>query len=97
MRFVYVDIDTLRPDHLGLLRLRPADQPGHRRPGRRGAYASHDVYASDTPCLPSRTALSTGQFGIRNGAVNHGGAATDPFPEGASSTVPNGRRPATAG
>ena len=36
-----------------------------------------NVYASDVPCLPSRTALITGAFGIRNGVVNHGGAAAD--------------------
>ena len=41
-----------------------------------------NCHASDTPCLPSRSALSTGQFGIRNGAVNHGGPSTDLFPEG---------------
>jgi choline-sulfatase len=36
-----------------------------------------NVYASDMPCLPSRTALITDAFGIRNGVVNHGGAAAD--------------------
>ena len=35
------------------------------------------------------TALSTGQFGIRNGAVNHGGPATDLFPEGAAPGLPH--------
>ncbi len=40
------------------------------------------MHASDTPCLPSRSALSSGQFGIRNGSINHGGPSTDPFPEG---------------
>ena len=41
-----------------------------------------NVHASDTPCLPSRSALCSGQFGIRNGSINHGGPSTDPFPEG---------------
>ena len=32
------------------------------------------VYASDSPCLPSRTALSTGSFGLRG----HAGAYDSP-------------------
>jgi choline-sulfatase len=81
VKLVYFDIDTLRADHLGCY--------GYERPTSpnidalaSGGIRFDNVYASDTPCLPSRTALSTGQFGIRTGAVNHGGAGTDPFPEG---------------
>jgi arylsulfatase A-like enzyme len=81
MRLIYFDVDTLRPDHLGCY--------GYRRPtspvidGLAATGVSFtNCHASDTPCLPSRSALSTGQFGIRNGAVNHGGPATDLFPEG---------------
>ena len=36
-----------------------------------------NYYCSDAPCLPSRAALVTGMFGIRNGAVGHGGTAGD--------------------
>ncbi|WP_258935454.1 sulfatase-like hydrolase/transferase [Nesterenkonia pannonica] len=32
-------------------------------------------YCSDSPCLPSRTALMSGQFGITNGVVGHAGSA----------------------
>ncbi len=83
MRFVYFDIDTLRPDHLGCYGYGRPTSPAIDSLAAEGTVFEH-VYASDTPCLPSRTALSTGQFGIRNGAVNHGGVATDPFPEGAA-------------
>jgi arylsulfatase A-like enzyme len=41
-----------------------------------------NVYASDVPCLPSRSALLFGRFGIHTGVVNHGGTAADPFPLG---------------
>ena len=32
-----------------------------------------NYYTSDAPCLPSRSAMMSGQFGIHNGAINHGG------------------------
>jgi arylsulfatase A-like enzyme len=35
------------------------------------------------PCLPSRTSLALGQFGIHHGAVGQGGAAAEIFREGA--------------
>jgi len=39
-------------------------------------------YCSDAPCLPSRTALMTGRFGIHTGVVGHGGTAADVRLEG---------------
>ena len=81
MRLIYVDIDTLRPDHLGCYGYHRPTSPVIDSLAARGVRLT-GVHASDTPCLPSRTALSTGQFGIRTGAVNHGGPATDPLPEG---------------
>jgi choline-sulfatase len=41
-----------------------------------------NCYASDAPCLPSRSACWTGRFGIHTGVVNHGGLAADPIPMG---------------
>lgn len=40
-----------------------------------------NLYASDVPCLPSRTAMWSGRFGLRTGVVNHGGLASVPFEE----------------
>lgn len=42
---------------------------------RQGIRFNH-YYCADSPCLPSRTALFSGRFGIRNGVVsNHGAGA----------------------
>ena len=77
MRLVYIDIDTLRPDHLGCYGYPRRTSPNIDALSRR-AVVFRNVHASDTPCLPSRTALLTGQFGIHNGVVNHGGVDADP-------------------
>ena len=76
MRILYVDIDTLRPDHLGCYGYHRDTSPNIDALAERGVRFT-GVYASDVPCLPSRTALVTGMFGIRNGVANHGGAAAD--------------------
>src|SRR5215207_4199353 len=82
MRCIYFDVDTLRADHLGCYGYERATSPAIDALAADGV-RFHNLYASDTPCLPSRSALSTGRFGIRNGAINHGGAAADPVPDGA--------------
>lgn len=81
MRFLFVDIDTLRADHLGCYGYHRNTSPNIDALAA-DAVVFEQVYASDVPCLPSRTALATGMFGIRNGVVNHGGEAADLRPEG---------------
>lgn len=77
MRVLYIDIDTLRPDHLGCYGyLRKTSPNIDALAGQ--AVRFNNVHASDTPCLPSRTALLTGRFGIHNGVVNHGGTDAEP-------------------
>ena len=63
MRIIYFDIDTMRADHLGCYGYPRATTP------RMDAVAAEGIrfdntYASDTPCLPSRTALSSAQPGF---------------------------------
>lgn len=82
MRLLYIDIDTLRSDHLGCYGYHRRTSPNIDRIAAE-AILFENVYASDTPCLPSRTALLTGQFGIHNGVVNHGGTDADPVTDGA--------------
>jgi choline-sulfatase len=83
MRILYIDIDTLRSDHLGCAGYHRDTSPNIDAIAARGVRFSN-VYASDVPCLPSRTALVTGMLGIRNGVANHGGIAAELAPWGAS-------------
>ncbi len=82
MRLLYLDIDTLRADHLGCYGYHRVTTPNIDAVAADGVRFAQ-VYASDVPCLPSRAALMTGTFGIRNGVVNHGGSGAELRSEGA--------------
>lgn len=88
MRILYIDIDTLRPDHLGCYGYHRDTSPNIDAIAGSGTRFT-DVHSSDGPCLPSRTALVTGTFGIRNGVNNHGGRAADLAPRGAERSFAN--------
>jgi choline-sulfatase len=81
LRILYIDIDTLRADHLGCYGYHRDTSPNIDELARQGVRFDN-CYASDAPCLPSRTALWSGRFGFHTGVVNHGGTAADPFIEG---------------
>jgi len=81
MRILYLDCDTLRPDHLGCYGYLRNTSPNIDRIAAEGLRCDN-FYASDAPCLPSRAALFMGRFGIHTGVVGHGGSAADPWIEG---------------
>ena len=81
MRILYIDIDTLRPDHLGCYGYHRNTSPNIDRIAAE-AVRYENCYTSDAPCLPSRTALFSGRFGIHTGVVGHGDTAADPFVQG---------------
>lgn len=81
MKILYIDVDCLRPDHLGCYGYHRQTSPHIDALAARGLRFDA-VYASDTPCLPSRTALFSGRFGVHTGVVGHGGSGADPAPEG---------------
>ena len=81
MKIIYVDIDTLRPDHLGCYGYSRNTSPNIDMVAREGVRFT-DYYCSDAPCLPSRAAMVTGRFGIHNGCVGHGGFNAEMRPEG---------------
>jgi arylsulfatase A-like enzyme len=83
MRILFLDLDTLRPDHLGCYGYHRNTSPNLDRLAARGTRFD-EYYVSDAPCLPARAALVTGTHGIRNGAVNHGGTCADLRIQGAS-------------
>jgi arylsulfatase A-like enzyme len=73
MRVLYVDIDSLRPDHLGCYGYDRETSPTIDRVAEDGV-RFENCYASDTPCMPSRSALATCRFGAKNGNVTHFGS-----------------------
>jgi len=81
MRVLYLDIDTLRPDHLGCYGYHRNTSPNIDRVAAEGV-RFEKVYVSDAPCLPSRASMFTGRFGIHTGVVGHGGTAADIRPIG---------------
>ena len=81
MRLLYLDLDSLRPDHLGCYGYHRDTSPNIDRIAAEGV-RFENCYATDVPCLPSRTALFAGRAGIHTGVINHGGVASQPFIEG---------------
>lgn len=72
MRVLYIDIDSLRYDHLGCYGYERDTSPTIDAIAEEGV-RFNQCYVSDSPCLPSRTALATGRYGIKNGVVTHHG------------------------
>ena len=83
MRILYIDVDAFRPDRLGCYGYHRRTSPHIDRIASDGV-RFEQCYASDAPCLPSRTALYSGRFGIQTGVVGHGGTAATPKNEGAT-------------
>ena len=83
MKLLLIDIDTLRPDHLGCYGYPRNTSPNIDAVAADGACFT-DYYCSDAPCLPSRAAMFTGKFGIHTGINGHGGTAAHLRLEGAN-------------
>ena len=92
MRILYIDMDCVRPDHLGCYGYRRNTSPNIDSIARQGTIFQR-VYASDTPCLPSRAALFSGRFGINNGVIGHAGAGARMCYPGNGHSVDAGYRP----
>ena len=75
MRILYIDVDCLRPDHLGCYGYARATSPNMDGLAA-DALVFDRCHTSDAPCLPSRAALFSGRFGINNGITCHDGPAS---------------------
>jgi len=73
MRLLVVDIDSLRADHLGCYGYERDTSPTIDSLASDGVRFDR-CYASDTPCLPSRTAMATCRLGLKSGVVTHYGS-----------------------
>ena len=76
MRVLLLDLDTLRPDHLGCYGYHRNTSPNIDSIAEQGMRFDR-YYCPNAPCLPSRASLITGMYGITNGVVGHGGTAAD--------------------
>lgn len=83
MKILYIDVDSLRPDHLGCYGYPRNTSPHIDALAERGVRFTN-YYASDAPCLPSRTALFSARHGIHTGVINHGGLNATMRPIGAN-------------
>ncbi|MFF3123809.1 sulfatase [Streptomyces sp. NPDC057908] len=74
MRIIYLDVDTLRADHTTPYGYHRPTTPNLQKLADKSVVFDR-YYCSDSPCLPSRAALTSGQFGITNGVIGHYGEA----------------------
>jgi len=81
MRILYIDIDTFRPDHMSCYGYHRKTSPNLDQIAAEGVRFNR-FYCPDSPCQPSRAALFSGQLGINNGVINHGGINADRRPQG---------------
>ena len=76
MRILFLDLDTLRPDHLGCYGYQRNTSPNIDAIAEQGV-RFENYHCTDAPCAPARAALMSGRFGIHNGLVGHGGTGGD--------------------
>lgn len=74
MKVIYIDIDSLRPDHMGCYGYERPTTPNLDELAAKGVCFDR-CFTTDSPCMPSRSATMSGTFGIKNGIVTHGDQA----------------------
>jgi choline-sulfatase len=72
MRIVYIDVDSLRPDHLGCYGYDRETSPNINRLASEGVRFTR-AYCEGSPCVPSRASFVSGRFAINHGALTHFG------------------------
>ncbi|WP_254274629.1 sulfatase family protein [Haloarcula marina] len=70
-RVVYIDIDSLRADHVGAYGYSKETTPNIDAVAADGV-TFQQAYVANSPCMPSRAGLISGRYGIHNGVETHG-------------------------
>ncbi|MFZ4451546.1 sulfatase family protein [Salibacterium aidingense] len=82
MRFIYIDVDSLRPDHLSCYGYSRKTSPNIDSVAEKGM-RFHRCYAASSPCVPARASFMSGRYAINHGAMTHWGPGCDfYYPEG---------------
>ncbi|MFC6723168.1 sulfatase [Halobium palmae] len=71
MKILHIDIDSLRPDHMGAYGYEQDTTP-HIDALVDDGVAFTSAYAANSPCMPSRAGTMSGRYGIHNGVATHG-------------------------
>jgi arylsulfatase A-like enzyme len=71
MRTLVIDVDSLRPDHVGAYGYPEPTTPNIDRLAE-DAVRFDRAYAAASPCMPARAAFLSGRYGIANGVATHG-------------------------
>jgi len=71
MNVLCIDIDSLRPDHVSGYGYEAETTP-HIDTLIEDGVAFERGYVANSPCMPSRAALTSGRYGIANGIETHG-------------------------
>lgn len=71
MPIICIDIDSLRADHVSAYGYHGNTTPNIDELAEDGVRFER-AYVANSPCMPSRAALTSGRYGIANGVVTHG-------------------------
>jgi len=71
MNVLLIDIDSLRPDHIGIYDYKQDTTPNIDRLASDSAVFKN-AYAASSPSLPSRASMISGRYSVSNGIVSHG-------------------------
>lgn len=72
VRIVYIDVDSLRSDHMGCYGYPRNTTPNIDKIAQQGTVFAR-AYCEASPCVPSRATFISGRFAINHGALTHWG------------------------
>ncbi|MCH8296172.1 sulfatase [Candidatus Poribacteria bacterium] len=76
MRILYLDLDSMRPDHMGCYDYHRNTTPNMDSVAAEGVTFTR-LYASDSPCVPARATFISGKFAAHHGAATHWGPGSE--------------------